>query len=50
MKCGIGVCDSCAIDGLHVCTDGPVFSGKELMKLEDFGKIKRDLAGRKVPV
>jgi dihydroorotate dehydrogenase electron transfer subunit len=50
MKCGIGLCDSCAIDGLHVCTDGPVFSGKELAKLEDLGRFKRDLAGRKVPI
>ena len=29
MKCGVGVCGSCAVDpdGLCVCRDGPVFSG-----------------------
>lgn len=31
MRCGIGVCGSCVIDnGLRVCADGPVFSGKQL--------------------
>jgi len=50
MKCGIGVCDSCALDGRHVCRDGPVFSLKELRSFEDFGKTKLDQAGRKVPI
>ncbi len=50
MKCGIGVCDSCALDGKHVCRDGPVFSLKELRSFEDLGKTKLDQAGRKVPV
>ncbi len=26
MRCGIGVCGSCAVDGRLVCRDGPVFS------------------------
>ena len=26
MRCGIGVCGSCAVDGCLVCRDGPVFS------------------------
>ncbi|AIY89728.1 dihydroorotate dehydrogenase electron transfer subunit [Geoglobus acetivorans] len=31
MKCGIGVCGSCVIEnGLRVCADGPVFSGRDL--------------------
>ncbi len=31
MRCGIGVCGSCVIDGgLRVCTDGPVFKGDDL--------------------
>jgi dihydroorotate dehydrogenase electron transfer subunit len=50
MKCGIGICDSCAIDGKHVCRDGPVFSDGDLRKLEDLGKSKLDAAGRKIPV
>ncbi len=31
MRCGIGVCGSCAVNGgLRVCTDGPVFRGDDL--------------------
>lgn len=50
MKCGVGVCDSCAMNGFHVCKDGPVFDGDLLSKLEDFGKFKRDATGRKVEI
>jgi len=50
MKCGIGICDSCAIDGMHVCRDGPVFSEKDLRRFEELGKSKLDAAGRKIPV
>jgi dihydroorotate dehydrogenase electron transfer subunit len=48
MKCGIGICDSCAINGYHVCKDGPVFDDKKLGKMKDFGKFKRDASGKKV--
>jgi dihydroorotate dehydrogenase electron transfer subunit len=47
MKCGVGICDSCAINGLHVCKDGPVFSDKILSELNDFGRFRRDACGRK---
>lgn len=50
MRCGIGICDSCAIDGRHVCRDGPVFSERELRSFSELGKTKLDLCGRKVPV
>lgn len=50
MKCGIGICDSCAIDGMHVCTDGPVFSDTVLRKFEDLGKTKLDAAGRRTSI
>ncbi len=50
MKCGIGICDSCALDGVHVCKEGPVFSLKDLSRFEDLGKTKLDPAGRKVSV
>lgn len=50
MKCGIGICDSCAIDGFHVCKDGPVFEGELLAKFEEFGKYRRDRTGRKVEI
>lgn len=49
MKCGIGVCGSCATDphGLRVCRDGPVFTGDRLLDTE-FGKYTRDASGRRV--
>jgi len=50
MKCGIGICDSCAIDGRNVCKDGPVFSDADLRTFGDLGKTKLDPSGRKVPV
>ena len=50
MRCGCGLCGLCALDplGLLVCTDGPIFSSKELMELKDFGKYTRDFTGRKI--
>ncbi|MCD6358105.1 MAG: dihydroorotate dehydrogenase electron transfer subunit [Thermoproteales archaeon] len=52
IKCGIGVCGSCALEplGLRVCVDGPVFDGRVLVQLEDFGRWWRDAAGRRVPI
>ena len=48
MKCGIGLCGSCALDpsGLLVCKDGPVFDA-ETIKDTEFGKYRRDAAGSK---
>jgi len=39
MKCGIGICGSCALDpsGLCVCKDGPVFTAEQL-KGSEFGE------------
>lgn len=50
MKCGIGVCDSCAIDGKHVCVDGPVFSHEVLFKLSDLGRTRLSPSGGRVPI
>jgi dihydroorotate dehydrogenase electron transfer subunit len=50
MKCGIGICDSCALDGMHVCRDGPVFSERELRSFQELGRTKLDTSGRKVSV
>ncbi len=47
MKCGLGLCDSCSINGYQVCEDGPVFSGEQLKDMDEFGKYERDKAGRK---
>jgi NAD(P)H-flavin reductase len=33
MKCGIGKCGRCNVGRRYVCTDGPVFSQSELMRL-----------------
>lgn len=48
MKCGIGLCGSCEIDGLLVCKDGPVFDSSQLG--ESFGKMKRDKSGKLIPI
>lgn len=50
MKCGIGLCDSCSIDGFQVCRDGPVFDGNFLYKSEEFGKFRRDESGRRMRI
>jgi dihydroorotate dehydrogenase electron transfer subunit len=51
MKCGIGICGQCTVGkGLRVCEEGPVFDGKKLRNIEDFGVFKRDAAGRKIRI
>ena len=49
MKCGVGLCGSCAIDpdGLCVCHDGPVFPGPVVLRSE-MGRHTRDASGRRV--
>jgi len=51
MKCGIGLCGSCALDpsGLLVCRDGPVFSAEQIAGPE-FGRYRRDAAGSKTGI
>lgn len=34
MKCGVGKCGRCNIGSVYVCEDGPVFSQKELKKMQ----------------
>jgi dihydroorotate dehydrogenase electron transfer subunit len=48
MKCGMGVCGSCEINGFRVCKDGPVFHSKDLRKMKEFGKFARLKSGKKV--
>jgi dihydroorotate dehydrogenase electron transfer subunit len=52
MRCGCGICGLCSVDpiGLLVCKDGPVFDSKTLREMDDFGKYKRDMTGRKIPL
>jgi dihydroorotate dehydrogenase electron transfer subunit len=50
MKCGLGVCGSCALGRYRVCADGPVFTGEQLSMVEDFGKSKLAPDGRRIPI
>jgi dihydroorotate dehydrogenase electron transfer subunit len=49
MKCGCGICGTCALDptGSLVCKDGPVYSRDYLSKITEFGKYQRDAMGVK---
>jgi dihydroorotate dehydrogenase electron transfer subunit len=49
IKCGLGICGACCVDGLRVCKDGPVFSGDVLNKTE-FGVYRRNEYGERVRV
>jgi|YelNatPaOPRAMG01_1025707.scaffolds.fasta_scaffold12368_3 dihydroorotate dehydrogenase electron transfer subunit len=48
MKCGIGVCDSCSIDGFQLCRDGSIFSIEELREMTEFGRTKLTESGKRV--
>ncbi len=50
MKCGCGICGTCALDptGDLVCVEGPVFTGNRLNAIEEFGKYHRDSTGVKI--
>lgn len=51
MRCAIGLCGSCSIGKYRVCRDGPVFTSKQLREVRsEFGKSKRDMTGRVVPL
>ena len=50
MRCGLGVCGSCAFDGLRICTDGPVFDAEEVYEKADFNNRRRDPAGKLIPL
>jgi len=50
VKCAIGVCGSCVIDGLRLCREGPVFDDVTLSRLREFGHFKRSPSGSREPV
>lgn len=50
MKCGFGLCGQCALDGMLVCLDGPVFPVEDLAGLTEFGRFRRNPTGRRMPV
>ncbi len=35
MKCGIGLCGNCQMDGLYLCQQGPLFSYREVRHLKE---------------
>jgi len=47
MKCGIGICGSCCVDGsgICICREGPVLDRAELDLVADFGLPHRDATG-----
>ena len=50
MKCGVGLCGQCCLDGpgLRVCVEGPVFDAKRLEGVTDLGQPHRTASGRRV--
>lgn len=48
MKCGIGICDSCTVNGYRLCVDGPVFEDAQLREMIELGEYSRDRSGLKV--
>lgn len=50
MRCGIGICGSCAFGKLRICKDGPVFDGQAVLRVDDLDNYRRDPSGRKIPL
>ena len=46
MKCGLGICGQCDLDGLLVCRDGPVFEARDLLKKPSFGRTSLSASGK----
>lgn len=49
IKCGVGVCGQCAVDGLGICLckEGPVVSRHIANQITEFGYYARDKSGQK---
>ncbi|MFC1492157.1 dihydroorotate dehydrogenase electron transfer subunit [Nitrospinota bacterium] len=45
MKCAVGLCGQCSFSGWRVCVDGPIFSGKTIARMPDFGHRRRAKSG-----
>ena len=52
MKCGIGICGSCCVDGsgICICREGPVLDKAQLDQVTDFGLPHRDATGARKAV
>jgi len=49
MKCGVGICGICAMDGLRTCVDGPVLDEASLLESRQFGCCRRTKMGQLEP-
>lgn len=49
MKCGIGICGQCVMDGsgVRLCVEGPVLTQKEVQDITEIGLPHRDACGRR---
>ncbi|MBD3226069.1 MAG: dihydroorotate dehydrogenase electron transfer subunit [Caldithrix sp.] len=49
MKCGIGICGQCVLDGsgVRLCVEGPVLNQDELSKVKELGMPHRDASGKR---
>ena len=49
MKCALGVCGQCCVDGegWRICVEGPVFENDKIKLISEFGKYRRDASGVK---
>lgn len=49
MKCALGVCGQCCVDGegWRICVEGPVFENDKISKITEFAKYRRDASGLK---
>lgn len=50
MKCGVGVCGQCVLDGsgIRLCVEGPVVTKESLEQVTELGMKHRDASGRRV--
>jgi len=50
MKCGIGICGQCVLDGsgIRLCVEGPVLNKEALSGITELGMKHRDASGRRV--
>ncbi len=48
IKCGLGICGACCLDNLRICKDGPVFSGRDVLKMTEFGVCRLNERGERV--
>jgi len=47
MKCGIGICGQCCLDGsgIRLCVEGPVLDNEDLQQITELGLPHRDASG-----